>query len=123
MIRKSEEYKIARKSIQMKQKAAARRQRYERKQERKKRRQKKKLKGLDKYIIFSFAAIIAYTIAQTALRIQTGVTDDTLTTCFFGVFGGEVLVCALIKRLKLKREEKVETEKEENIESEEKVYG
>ena len=67
---------------------------------------KKKVSGLDKYVIFSFAAIVIYTIAQTVVTIKTGVESSTLTTCFFSVFGGEVLMCALIKRLKLKNESK-----------------
>lgn len=118
-----EQYKMAKRRIAIKHKIAVRKKKALRKQEREKKRQKRKLRGLDKYIIFSFSAIIIYTISQTALRIITGVTDDTLTACFFGVFGGEVLACALIKRLKLKKEEKTEQLQEETIESEEKVYG
>ena len=75
------------------------------------RRQRKKMKGLDKYVIFCFVSIIIYTIAQTVVTIKTGVESSTLTTCFFSVFGGEVLICALIKRFKLKTESK---ESEEN---------
>lgn len=71
---------------------------------RRRRQKKKKMKGLDKYVIFCFACLIIYTILQTAVTIKTGVESGTLTTCFFSVFGGEVLVCALIKRFKLKNE-------------------
>lgn len=83
------------------------------KQERRRQRKKKKLKGLDKYVIFCFVSIIIYTIAQTVVTIKTGVESSTLTTCFFSVFGGEVLLCALIKRFKLKEKPK-ENESEEN---------
>ena len=69
---------------------------------------KKKLSGLDKYIIFSFACIIVYTIAEHVLLIKTGETLDILTTLFYGVFGGEIFACALIKKLKLKQNEKKE---------------
>ena len=75
------------------------------KQERRRQMKKKKLNGLDKYVIFCFVSIIIYTISQTIVTIRTGVEPSTLTTCFFSVFGGEVLLCALIKRLKLKSED------------------
>lgn len=73
-------------------------------QVRRRQRKKKRMKGLDKYVIFCFVVLIIYTAAQTIVTIKTGVESSTLTTCFFGVFGGEVLLCALIKRLKLKNE-------------------
>lgn len=64
----------------------------------------KLMHGLDKYIIFSFACIILYTIVSIMLVIITGMTLDVLTTCVFSVFGGEILLCAMIKRFKLKEE-------------------
>lgn len=73
---------------------------------------KKKLPALDKYIIFAFACIIIYTIAEHLLLIKTGQTLDLLTSLFFGLFGGEVLICALLKKFKLKQPKK-ETEKED----------
>lgn len=69
---------------------------------------KKKLSGLDKYIIFSFTCILIYTIAEHILIIKTGQTLDVLSSLFYGVFGGEILLCALIKKLKLKQNEKKE---------------
>ena len=89
---KSAEYRAARKRVKNNVKASAKK--------------KRKISGLDKYVIFSFVAILIYTIAQTVVTIVTGVESSTLTTCFFSVFGGEVLMCALIKRLKLKNESK-----------------
>lgn len=65
----------------------------------------KKLSGLDKYCIFSFTCLIIFTIVMIIVQTVTGVTQDTLITCFFASFGGELLLCAMIKRLKLKREE------------------
>jgi uncharacterized membrane protein YdjX (TVP38/TMEM64 family) len=64
---------------------------------------KKKLPDLDKYIIFSFAVMLVYTISELVLSSFTGISHDTLTTCIFAAFGGELLMCAMIKRLKLRR--------------------
>lgn len=65
---------------------------------------KKKLSGLDKYLIFSFTCLIIFTIVMIIVQTITGVMQDTLITCFFSAFGGELLMCALIKRLKIKKE-------------------
>lgn len=73
---------------------------------------KKKIGALDKYIIFSFACIIIYTVAEHWILVRTGMTLDHLSTLFYGVFGGEVLICALIKKLKLKQTEKKKEETE-----------
>lgn len=64
---------------------------------------KRELPDLDKYIIFSFAVMLIYTIFEFIFSTITGVSHDTLTTCLYGAFGGELLMCALIKRFKLKR--------------------
>lgn len=64
----------------------------------------KKLNALDKYCIFSFTCLIVFTIVMIIVQAVTGVTQDTLITCFFGAFAGELLMCAMIKRLKLKKE-------------------
>lgn len=63
---------------------------------------KKKIHGLDIYVIFSITALIVYTIVSFVLAATIGVQLDTLTTCFFGFFGGEIVTCALIKIFKLK---------------------
>ncbi len=64
---------------------------------------KKKLNGLDKYVIFSIASMIVYTIASLIILILTGYSEPTLTTCFFGFFGGEIVSCCLLKIFKLKQ--------------------
>ncbi len=64
---------------------------------------KKRLPALDKYVIFSFTCLLIFTVAEIILQAVTGIAQDTLITCFFGCFGGELLLCAMIKRLKLKR--------------------
>lgn len=68
----------------------------------------KKIPSLTKFIVFSFAVLIIYTIVEFVFSTITGISHDTLTTCFTGVFGGEVLCAALIKVFKLKEEEKDE---------------
>lgn len=65
---------------------------------------KKPLPDLDKYIIFSFAVMLLYTVVEFIFSTITGISHDTLTTCLFGAFGGELLLCAMIKRLKLRRD-------------------
>ncbi|MCM1561508.1 MAG: hypothetical protein NC123_18530 [Butyrivibrio sp.] len=71
---------------------------------------KKRTGALDKYVIFSITILLIYTAAQTIVTLKTGTESTTLTTCFFSVFGGEILMCALIKKWKLKD---VKTEREE----------
>lgn len=61
-----------------------------------------KPKSLTLYVIFSITAIIAYTIVEQIISTNTGISHDTLTTCFYACFGGEILCCALIKIFKLK---------------------
>ena len=68
---------------------------------------KKKLSGLDKYLIFSFSVLIIYTITELLLSTIIGISHDTLTTCLYAAFGGELLLCAMIKRFKLKKEDSV----------------
>lgn len=64
----------------------------------------KKLPALDKYCIFSFSVLITYTITELIISSITGAPNDTLTTCLFSAFGGELLLLAMIKRLKIKKE-------------------
>lgn len=72
---------------------------------------KPKLKALDKYVIFSITSLIVFTIIAIIVQIVTGqVLSETLTTCFFAAFGGELLSLAMIKRLKLKKGDKDENE-------------
>lgn len=62
----------------------------------------KTMPSLTKFIVFSFAVILIYTVAEFFTQTQ----HDTLTTCLYACFGGEVLSCALIKVFKLKEEDK-----------------
>lgn len=65
-------------------------------------RQRKKLQTLDKYVIFSIAALVVYTVVERTISAVTGNSADTLTTCFYAAFGGEILSCCLIKLFKLR---------------------
>lgn len=69
-------------------------------------RTKRKLKALDKYVLFSISVLLIFTIAQMIITAITGVTQDTLITAFFACFGGELLLMAITKWLKLKTEDK-----------------
>lgn len=62
----------------------------------------KNLPSLTKFIIFSFSVILIYTVVELILSTAYGIGHDTLTTCLYACFGGEVLACALIKVFKLK---------------------
>ena len=66
----------------------------------------KKLSAIDKYVIFSFSNIIIFTIIALVYQFMTdNELSSTLIMSFYGVFGGELLMLCMIKRLKLKRGE------------------
>ncbi len=62
---------------------------------------KKRLTGLDKYVIYCIIFFTIYTIAEMAISAVTGATNDTLTNAVKWFCGGEVFLCAMIKRHKL----------------------
>lgn len=66
---------------------------------------RKRKSSLTKYVVFSIAMIIMYTVAEFITTSITGISHDTLTTCFYACFGGEILSCALIKIFKLREEQ------------------
>lgn len=68
---------------------------------------KKKMNTLDKYIIFCLGFLVIYTIAHTVIFAITGVEAKVLDALVFAAFGGELLYCFLIKRLKLHEEAKI----------------
>lgn len=51
------------------------------------------------YVVFSIAILLIFTVIELFVSPTT---HDTLTTCIFACFGGEILSCALIKIFKLK---------------------
>ena len=70
----------------------------------------KNISALDVYVTFSILSLVVYTVVSQLLAINFGVILDTLTTCFFGFFGGEIVTCGLIKIFKLKDKEKISEE-------------
>ncbi len=66
---------------------------------------KPKINTLDFYVIFSIFVLLLYTVISQIVAIFYNVQLDTLTTCFFAAFGGEILSACLIKIFKLKKEE------------------
>lgn len=67
---------------------------------------KKKLGALDKYVIFSIGVTIVYTIVEFIFSTMYGISHDTLTTCVYAFFAGEVVTSGLIKIFKIKEENK-----------------
>ena len=72
---------------------------------------KPKINTLDFYVIFSIFVLLLYTVISQIVAVVYNIQLDTLTTCFFAAFGGEILSDCLIKRFKLKKTE--ETDKTE----------
>ncbi len=66
---------------------------------------KKKLGGLDKYVIFSIAVVLLYTVIEFIFSAVTQVSHDTLTTCVYAFWAGEIVTLGLIKIFKLKTED------------------
>lgn len=67
---------------------------------------KKRMSALDKYVIFSFTCLLIFTAIVTVYQFKSDMEfSPTLITCFYSCFGGELLLCAMIKRLKLKKED------------------
>ena len=67
---------------------------------------KKIIKALDLYVIFSIVSLIIYTVVSQIIATKYGMMLDTLTTCFFSFFGGEIVTCGLIKIFKLRDDKK-----------------
>lgn len=72
--------------------------------------QKRKMSALDKYCIFCICFFTIYTIAELTISGVTGTTNDRLTEAVQWFAAGELFLCAMIKRLKLKREKEDQEE-------------
>lgn len=70
--------------------------------------EQRQVHSLTLYVVFSILVLLVYTIVEQILSTVCGVSHDTLTTCIYAAFGGEILACALIKIFKLKEESKDE---------------
>lgn len=64
----------------------------------------KKLNKIDRYVIFSISCVLVYTVVSLVMAGFDRMVPDGLTTCFFAVFGGEILSCCLIKIFGLKED-------------------
>ena len=88
---------------------------------------KPKINTLDFYVIFSIFVLLLYTIISQIVAIVYNVQLDTLTTCFFAAFGGEILSACLIKIFKLKKTEETTSNttanNTEKTEDSEEVFG
>ena len=71
---------------------------------------KSEISALTLYVVFSISMVIIYSVVEMIVATKYEVSHDTLTTCFYSVFGGEILCCALIKIFKLKSNDSTETE-------------
>ena len=61
-------------------------------------------RSLTRYVVFSIMMLIIYTaVALYYLWLEKPL-DPDLTSGFFGFFGGEIVICGLIKLFKLKGE-------------------
>lgn len=63
--------------------------------------QEKLVHSLSAYVVFSIFLLLVYTVVEQILSTVTGITHDTLTTCFFAAFGVENVLCAGIKIAKI----------------------
>lgn len=84
---------------------------------------KPKINTLDVYVIFSIFVLLLYTIISQIVAIVYNVQLDTLTTCFFAAFGGEILSACLIKIFKLKKEEGTTEYTTKKTEDSEEIFG
>lgn len=54
------------------------------------------------YVVFCIKLLIVFTLITIILAIFGILIPDTLISCFFAAFGGEFLVCGLIKIFKIR---------------------
>ena len=59
---------------------------------------------LDRYCIFCIVFFVLFTIAEITVSSITNVTHERLTEAVQWFCGGELFFCAMLKRLKLKKE-------------------
>lgn len=62
-------------------------------------------RSLTRYVVFSISMLVIYTITALIFLWLEKPLDAELTTGVFGFFGGEIVMCGLIKLFKLKKEE------------------
>lgn len=57
------------------------------------------------YVVFCIKLLIIFSVVVLLLSIFNIAVPETLITCFFSAFGGEFLVCGLIKVFKIKKKD------------------
>ena len=70
--------------------------------------EEQQMHSLTLYVVFSIFVLLIYTIVEQVLSTAFDISHDTLTTCIYAAFGGEILACALIKIFKLKEEKNID---------------
>lgn len=60
---------------------------------------------LAEYVVFCIKLLIIFTIIVLTLSCFNIIVSDTLISCFFAAFGGEFLVCGLIKIFKIRQKD------------------
>ena len=68
--------------------------------------QKQEFPSLTLYVVFSIFMCLVFT---TIILIMSGfrvMVPDVLITCFYCLFGGEIVTCGLIKIFKLREKDK-----------------
>lgn len=61
-------------------------------------------RSLTRYVVFSITCLVIYTITALVFLWFEKPLDAEVTTGVYGFFGGEIVMCCLIKLFKLKRE-------------------
>lgn len=59
-------------------------------------------RSLTLYVVFSITVVLIYTVIEFIFSTKTGTIHDTLTTCVYTFFAGELVTCGLIKIFKIK---------------------
>lgn len=67
---------------------------------------------LTKYLFFSFAVVLIYTVIEFIVSLYTGVSHDTITTCLYAFFGTEIGACAFIQIVKTNKKESTDSTEE-----------
>ena len=78
-------------------------------------RPRKKISALDKYLIYCITFFTIFAITELVLSSIYGNNHDTLINAVKWFCGGEVFLCAMIKRHKLKKESTVSDPEEGGV--------
>lgn len=64
-------------------------------------------KNLTRYVVFSISCLVIYTIVAMVFLWFEKPLDAEVSTGVYGFFGGEIVVCGILKLFKLKKESDV----------------